>query len=418
MVEAINLADKIHQQLPLELVNFMQAAGKAAASHRQNLYLVGGVVRDLLLGIPNFDLDLVVEGDAISLAHLLVPASHGKIITHPQFNTAKLLWDRWSVDLTTARSETYAEPGTLPKVTPGSLASDLLRRDFAINAMAVNLHPRYYGKLIDLYGGRDDLEHRFVRILHENSFIDDATRIWRGIRYEQRLNFRLERNTLRLLKRDIPMLETISGDRIRYELECIFQEECPEKALHRADELGVLQRLCPSLKGDSWLAGKFEQARQLASPSTPLPTLYLVLLAYRLNEEENEHLISYLRLSKSPARALRDSASLKAKLESLASPELAPSRIYHLLPGYCTPAVTANLIASYSPIARQHIRLFLSRLRYVKPSLTGDDLRKMGITPGPQMKEILERLLDARLDGKVKNKKDEEELVRGWLGRG
>ena len=149
------------------------------------------MVRDLLLGRSNFDLDLVVEGDAISLAQRLTQVKPGKIITHPRFNTAKIKWSEWSVDLTTARSETYVKPGALPRVKSGSISDDLFRRDFTINAMAVYLSPGRYGELIDLYGGRNDLEHKLIRILHENSFTDDATRIWRGLRYEQRLNFQL-----------------------------------------------------------------------------------------------------------------------------------------------------------------------------------------------------------------------------------
>ncbi|HUU64504.1 MAG TPA: CCA tRNA nucleotidyltransferase, partial [Dehalococcoidales bacterium] len=225
MSKITNLSSQIERQLPVELVAFIQRAGKTAASQGQGLYLVGGVVRDLLLGQTNLDLDLVVEGNAIELAqHLAEINKQGKITTHPRFNTAKLQWTKWSVDLATARSETYAKPGALPTVTPGSIHNDLFRRDFTINAMAIELNPTHYGELIDLYGGRDDLEHKLIRVLHEKSFTDDATRIWRGLRYEQRLDFQLEPTTLKLLKRDIPMLDTISGDRIRYELECILQE--------------------------------------------------------------------------------------------------------------------------------------------------------------------------------------------------
>ena len=415
MPETVNLADKIEKQLPAELVGFMRRTGEVAAGQGQNLYLVGGVVRDLLLGRSNLDLDLVVEGDAIKLAQQLAAITRGSLTTHPRFNTAKLRWDIWSVDLATARSETYARPGALPSVKPGSLASDLFRRDFTINTMAIELVPSRYGDLIDPYGGREDLKHRLIRVLHEKSFTDDATRIWRGLRYEQRLNFQLERDTLELLKRDIPRLDTISGDRIRYELECIFGEERPEKVLRRAEELGVLPKLHPSLKGNGWLAEKFEQARQLTSPNPPPIGLYLALLVYYLTGEETEHLISYLRLSKPIAQTLRDSISLKAKLKSLADPEITPSRIYHLLHGYSSPALIANSLASDSPIARRHIRLFLSKLRYVKPALTGDDLKRIGITPGPQIKEILERLHEARLDGKVSSKQGEVELVKGWL---
>ncbi len=415
MTETSNFARKIEKQLPAEIFNFIQVAGELAARQGQSLYLVGGVVRDLILGQNNFDLDLVVEGNAIALLHQMTPLSQGKMTTHPRFGTAKLQWQKWSIDFATARSETYARPGALPTVKSGSIDEDLVRRDFTINAMAIYLTPSRYGELIDLHGSRDDLEHRLIRILHEKSFIDDATRIWRALRYEQRLDFQLETNTLERLKRDIPMLDTISGDRIRYELECILGEERPEKVLRRAEELGVLPKLYPALKGNGWLAEKFEQARKFYSPNPPPVALYLALMAYHLTGEPSEDLISRLRLPKSLSQPLRDTIILKAKLKALADPELSPSRIYHILHGYSPSAITANLIATDSPIVRQHAQLFLSKLRYVKPALNGDDLIKMGIPPGPQIKEILNRLHEARLDGKVTSKQDEMELVKGWV---
>jgi len=417
MLKTINLASKIKKQLPAELVSFMQAAGEVAYSRGQSLYLVGGVVRDLLLGRTNFDLDLVIEGDAISLAQRLIQVYPGKIITHPRFNTAKLQWHKWSVDLATARSETYAKPGALPSVQPGSLESDLSRRDFTINTMAVRLDPSHYGELIDLYGGIYDLEHKLIRILHEKSFTDDATRIWRGLRYEQRLNFHLEETTLKLLKRDIPMLDTISGDRIRHEVELVLKEEFPEEVLCRAEELSVLKRLHPSLKGNGWLVKRFGQARELSHPNLPPVGLYLTLLAYRLTDEEVEQLISRLRLSKSLAQTLRDTSRIKAKLQSLADPQLPPSGIYQLLYGYSPQTITASWLASDSPVARRHIQLFLNKLRYIKPAFTGDDLKRMGITPGPRIKEILSLLHEARLDGKVTSKQGEKELIGGLLKR-
>ena len=274
----INLASRIQSQLPAELVGLIAMTGGIAASLGMHLYLAGGVVRDLLLGRTNLDLDLVVEGDAISLAQKLVGANPGKLTTHPRFNTAKIRWGSGSIDLATARSETYAKPGALPTVKPSSLHDDLFRRDFTINAMAIHLDPDRYGKLVDLYRGMHDLEHKLIRILHESSFIDDATRIWRGLRYEQRLDFLLEPATLRLLKRDLSMLDTISGDRIRHELELVLKEEYPEKALRRAGEFGVLERLHPSLKGNGWLERTFKEARRLNSPTPPPVGLYMALL--------------------------------------------------------------------------------------------------------------------------------------------
>ena len=413
MTKITNLASEIEKQLPTELVEFMQTAGLVAASQGQSLFLVGGVVRDLLLQRTNLDLDLVVEGDAINLAQRFAVTTQGKLITHSRFNTAKLKWDKWSIDLATARSETYDRPGALPSVKPGSLVSDLSRRDFTINTMAVELAPSRFGLLIDPHGGINDLKRKIIRILHERSFVDDATRIWRALRYEQRLDFQLESNTLQSLERDIPMLDTISGDRIRRELELILKEELPEKILGRAEELKVLPKLHPALKGNGWLAEKFGQSR---FSNLPLPGIYMALLTYRLTDEDKEELISSLRLQKPIAQTLRHTSRLKTSLESLSDPELAPSRIYSILRDYSPTAITANSLAADSPVARQHIQSFLTRLRYVKPSLTGTDLQKMGIPPGPRMKEILQSLHEARLDGKVTSKQGEVELVRkGWL---
>jgi len=415
MTIIINLSSKIEKHLPAELVTFIRRAGEIAAGQGQEPYLVGGVVRDLLLGQTNLDIDLVVDGNALELAQHLTEIYPGKITTHPRFNTAKLQWNKWSIDLATARSETYVKPGALPRVKPSSITNDLFRRDFTINAMAIYLDPSRYGELLDSYGGNDDLKRKLIRILHEKSFTDDATRIWRGLRYEQRLNFQLEDNTLQLLKRDIPMLDTISADRIRYEIECILRERYPEKVIRRADELKVLPKLHPALKGNGWLAEKFEQTRQLNSTDLPPVGLYLALLAYSLTDEENEGLISRLRLPKSITQTLRDTISLKNKLQSLANPELTPSSIYYIIHGYSSPAIIVNSLACDLPAARQHIHLFLNKLRYVKPALTGEDLKRLGITPGPDIGLILRQIHKARLDGKITTKQEEESLVNTWL---
>ncbi len=417
MSETVNLTDQVRAQLPAELVAFMQSAGEVTHRSGQRLYLVGGVVRDLLLERSNLDLDLVIEGDAIALAQELAGIRQGKVVTHPRFGTAKLQWDKWSVDIATARSEIYNEPGALPKVKPDSINGDLFRRDFTINAMAVELTPDHFGELIDLYGGREDLERRVIRVLHEKSFVDDATRIWRGLRYEQRLCFQMEPVTLKLLKQGIAMLDTVSGDRIRHELELALKEEFPEKVLCRAGELGVLAKVHPSLKGDGWLAERFARARQLTAPDAPPVVLYLALLAYRLSEAEVEQFISYLRLPKLSAGVLRDTVGIKIRLEPLAIPELTPNGIYALLHGYVSPAITANILATDSPAVKERLHLFLKKLRHVKPALSGEDLKRMGVAEGPHIKEILNMLRAARLDGKVSSRKDEEGLVEGWLAQ-
>jgi len=408
-----NLSSQLEQYLSQQILKLVKDAGEKASKLGQELYLIGGAVRDLFLGRANFDLDLVVEGDAIRLAQELAKDSQAKLTVHARFGTAKLSYTDFSLDLATARHETYSQPGALPIVQPGSLTDDLCRRDFSINAMALCLTPQRFGELIDLYYGKDDLDHQLIRILHPNSFIDDATRILRGLRYEQRLGFKLESETAELLRRDAAMLDTISGDRIRHELELILKEDQPERVLRRADELGVLSKLHPSLKGNGWLSQGFDQARRLCKRTSPLP-LYLCLLVYKLTDKENEQFLSRLNFPKRITQAMRQTLQLKAIVHSLASPQLKPSDIYRSLHGYTTQSIQANAVASESPAVSRHLQLYLAKLRYVKPLLNGEDLQRMGIPSGPQLGKILEALHEARLNGQVRTREEEEKLVVTW----
>ena len=411
--KTVNLAEDIWEQLPADLQDFIRQAGEAAQKQQQRLYLVGGVVRDLLLERRIVDLDIVVEGDAIKLAREMARRFKATITVHPRFGTASLFRGKRSVDFTTARAETYEKPGALPSVKPGTIADDLARRDFSVNAMAIELNPSHFGELIDPYNGRRDLKKGVIRVLHDNSFTDDATRIWRAVRYEQRLDFRIILATMRLLKRNIDMLSTVSVDRIRNELELVLEEEEPERAVRRAGKLGMLSRLHPSLKGDEWLVETYRLARDRCLPDEPSPQLYLALLSYRLTGEEIKQLIRYLRLTKAIAQLLHDTAAIKEKIKELSAPGLAPSYVYDLLHGYSLTALTANALGAASPTAAEHIDLYLNVLRHVNPALSGDDLLKLGVPQGPKIKEVLQSLRQARLDGLIDSKEEEVEMVRG-----
>jgi tRNA nucleotidyltransferase (CCA-adding enzyme) len=413
MIRTINLANEIKTRLPGELVEFMQQAGNTAAAMEQQLYLVGGVVRDLLLKRTNLDLDLVADCDAISLAETLARLKNGKVIAHSRFNTAKIKWNKWSVDIATARCESYERPGALPRVQcKCDIKDDLIRRDFTINAMAVSLNPGQYGEVIDLYGGRMDLEHGLIRVLHEGSFKDDATRIWRAVRYEQRLGFKIEHQTLLWLKRDISYLDTISGDRIRHEIELCLEEEKPEKVFLRAQELGLLARICPAFKADEWAARKISKARGVMQPYCPPKELYLAFLVYHMSLKDLENLVTYLNFPQATAKSLLDTLKLKNELADLENPELPPSRIYHILHKYSQDAILANLLAVESRLIQEKIKLYLNQLRRVQTYLRGNDLKELGITSGPQIREMLEILHEARLDGKVSTREDEVRLVQ------
>jgi tRNA nucleotidyltransferase (CCA-adding enzyme) len=406
----MNLARQIEQYLPRQLLELVKDISGQAAKQEQRVYLVGGVVRDLLLGYPNFDLDLVVEGDAVKLAQQVAETSQAKLLAHHRFGTAKLRYDNFTLDLATARKETYAKPGALPVVTPGTLNDDLVRRDFSINAMAISLAFNDYGELIDPYQGKNDLERRLIRILHPASFSDDATRILRAVRYEQRLCFELETQTAQLLKRDIPMLDTISSDRIRHELELIFKEKQPEFVINRLGELGVLQGISPFLKGDGWIVEKFDKARRLKKP-TQLLSLYFCLLIYSFNERELEQFLARLNIPAKLSRAIRDTLRLKRRLPLLDKSPLKPSEIYYLLREYEPVAIQANSIASDSSIEYRHLQLYLTKLRYVRTSLDGEELKKLGISAGPEMGKVLQILHNAKLDGEVRTRADEKKLA-------
>ena len=411
----MNLAGEIEQYLPQYLLELVKNICELAEQLEYQVYLVGGVVRDLLLGYANFDLDLVVEGNAVMLARQietspLLSQRIGELVVHPRFGTAKLKYDDFAIDMATARGEIYARPGALPAVTPGTLINDLFRRDFSINAMAISLMPNSYGELVDPYRGKGDLEHRLIRILHPKSFSDDATRILRAIRYEQRLGFNLETGSARLLRESIPMLGTISSDRIRHELELILREEYPERAIRRLDELGVLAEISSALKGNGWIGEKFARARLLDKPSQ-LPSLYFCLLVHPLSEEEVEQLIHRLNIPGGLSRALRGTIHLKKELLDRDRSSMRPSEIYYLLYEYELLAVRANAIASESMTIRAHLQLFLKKLRYVKTLLNGEGLKELGISPGPDLGRILQALYRARLDGEVNTKEDEEKLA-------
>jgi tRNA nucleotidyltransferase (CCA-adding enzyme) len=411
----INLADRMEEQLPAAVVSFVKKAGELAQQEQRRLYLVGGVVRDILLRRISLDFDLVVEGDAIAFAKKLARTNRAVITTHPRFGTAKLQWRNRDIDVATARAESYAAPGALPKVKPGTINDDLARRDFTINAMAVELNPRHFGELLDPRGGTADLKAKFIRVLHDKSFTDDATRIWRALRYEQRLDFKLGPATLKALQRDVDMLATVSGTRIRHELERILEDELPEKVLERAEELKVLHKLHPRLKGDFWLSETFALAREQYSPDLPPPLLYLALLTYRLNAEDMERIISYLELPRVSSRILQETQTIKSIIHELAISGLAPSRIYDLLHGNSVMAVTANLLATDSTVTEDNLELYLSVLKTVRPLLSGEDIKRLGVPEGPRIKEALLMLREAKLDGKITTRQDEEKMVKGWL---
>lgn len=412
-----NISRELHAHLPPGVVELLKDVGVTARAEGSAAYLVGGVVRDLLLERTNLDLDVVVEGDAVALAKEIAAAKNWAARTHPRFGTAKLSSDSISVDMVMARSEVYVRPGALPTVRPGSILDDLLRRDFTINAMAAKLDPQSFGELLDPHGGSDDLRNRIIRVLHAASFVDDPTRILRALRYEQRLDFRLEENTERLVREGVNNLATVTAERLWHEMELILKEARPEKVLCRAGELGVLSHLCPALAADDWLSERFRQARDSAEDPSSVVGTYLALWAYRLTEADAMDCIGRLKMPGWAARAINEVQRLKRSLKPLADPASRSNQIYHALQGFPPDVVTAVALASDSSLVRRRLELYLRELQHVSISLDGRSLQAMGVPAGRKMGQILRALHDARLDGEVSSLEDEKELVRRLLRR-
>ena len=402
----------LEADLPAERLALLRRAGLIAREEGVSLYLVGGGARDLLLGRPTEDLDLVVEGDAETLASIIAKRLSGQVVSRSQFSTAKVRVEGVSLDLVTARNERYLRPGALPQIAHGTIEEDLERRDFSVNAMAFPLHDGSSGRLLDPFGGLDDLQRGLIRTLHDGSFMDDATRIMRAVRYEQRLGFGLEAHTETLLRRDLPMLDTISGDRLRRELHLWLNEERFVSTLVRADALGVMAAIHPSLAGSGQVVRK-----ALGSEGKPdvEEQARLGLLAFSMTQTGGEQVIDRLRMPTGWATVVRDTIALKDRLPRLSDAEMSPAQLYEALAPYNPAALLACALAAPGEEARHRLYLFLEKLRHVKPSLGGRDLIQLGVAQGPAVGEMLARLRSARLDGAATNRSQELELARSWM---
>src|SRR5207302_3864097 len=246
----VSLSNELAQ---LERLAPVFEAVAALSEAYDGVYLVGGTVRDILLGEPSFDVDIAVEGDAIALAQSLADALGGRVRAHEKFGTAVVIYGEGErVDVVTARTEFYDAPAALPTVEHASIREDLFRRDFTINAMAASLKGADFGRLVDPFGGRRDLEARRIRVLHNLSFIDDPTRIFRAIRYENRLGFRMDDHTERLARGTVEMglVGDLSSERLRNELIALLEEGPGHHSILRLREIGVDRAIHPHLAAD------------------------------------------------------------------------------------------------------------------------------------------------------------------------
>ena len=420
-----NIRATLKEHLPQRLFALLQRAGELADRMDVSAYAVGGCVRDLLLGIPNFDLDLVIEGDGIAFARALGKEASARVKTHDRFGTAVMVFpDGFKLDVATARTEYYEYPTALPTVERSSIKKDLYRRDFTINALAIRLNQGQFGELIDFYGGRRDLKEKTIRVLHSLSFVDDPTRVFRAIRFEQRFGFHLGKETLTLIKGAVKMdlFHRLSGHRLLEELILLFSEEEPRKAIGRMAEQDLLRFIHPKLAWSQRLQGLLKGVEDALDWYKLLYLdrkmdawlVYFMALMDVLPDKAVGETLARLTVPERYAEKIRAGRSnVSSAMNRLSRrPVPQPAEVYHLLEGLSDEALLLLLAKAKSESVKRQVSAYLTTYRHVKPSLTGKDLQTMGLKPGPLFKKILTRLADARLNSEVKSEADERELVK------
>jgi len=412
----LNLAKELQQKLPAEVLQILREIGKFASQMDMTAYAVGGFVRDLLLGTPTLDIDIVVEGNGIALAQKLAQMWQADLTVHERFLTATLQWRSKEpknaftpapihpctlsrLDIATARKERYPNPAVLPEVEPANIFDDLWRRDFTINAMAICLDPKRFGELVDPTGGFNDLQRGIIRVLHERSFIDDPTRIFRAVRYEQRFGFKIDRKTLRLIcrARDESLLTKLSRDRIKHELWRMLQERDPTKPMRRLSQLRILSVVAPELRITArrleWMRRANEWLNWFAErfPEKRLEREWALLLPLLPNAEAVNSFSRRYQLGESE----RECGLALMKALKRRTPKRPSSWVRWLNP---LPLEAALVLAAKrsSPNDLSWQRYFLE-WRWARPDIKGEDLKALGIT-GHAISIGLQAALIVKLD--------------------
>ena len=416
---ALDLGERLRALRHLERVfEAVQAVGE----HFDGVYLVGGAVRDILMGEPGFDVDVAVEGDGIAFGRELARALGGRVVPHEKFGTAIVLAaDGTRVDCATTRTEFYDYPAALPRVEQALLRQDLFRRDFTINAMAVSLKGEDFGRLIDYFGGLRDLEEGVVRVLHNLSFIDDPTRIFRAIRYENRYGFRMDGHTLALARACVEMnlVGELSSARLRDELQALLGEERVGDSVLRMGELGIDRAIHPRLAADEEavrLIEELDAARALYAPNAPAWRLRLAVLVRELAPAPADlyEWFERLKLRRRDAERIADAVTVAPKLHALLAETAQPAEIRRVVEPHDPDGALLALVTAPSP-ARERLVRYFEELRAVKLEISGGDLAELGLAESPRVGAILDELLRRKLNGELDGRAAELEAAKALV---
>nr|MCU0563177.1 CBS domain-containing protein [Desulfobacterales bacterium] len=420
-----NIARFMQERLPRHVAGRLREIGSVADAMGCGAYAVGGFVRDLFLYRGDEDLDIVIEGDGIAFAREYGRISGARIHTHEKFGTAVIIYpDGFTIDVASARMEYYKFPAALPVVELSSIKLDLYRRDFTINTLAVQLNPERFGILIDFFNAQKDIKEKAIRVLHNLSFVEDPTRVFRAIRFEQRFGFTIGRLTTGLIQNAVRMdfFRELSGRRVFNELQLILQEENPAAAVARLNDFGLLRVVHPGLVCDKAMLARLNAVQQVLSwydllflnESYMKWAVYFLALIHRCETQQAREICSRFELApRLQTLFVEGRAAAEDCLHGLTRRLPADNRtLYRQLDGFRTELVLFMMAAAEQEKVKRAVSHYVTALRRTTTSLKGRDLKALGVPPGPIYREVLQALLDARLNERVRTREEELDLAR------
>lgn len=422
-----NIRHVLSERLPRAIVGLLQLAGQVGQDTGVEVYAVGGFVRDMLLGIPNDDIDLVVEGDGVAFAHALGERLGARVRPHLKFRTAVLILPSGQkIDVATARLEYYEYPAALPIVELSSLKMDLYRRDFSINTLAVHLCPPTFGRLVDFFGGQQDIKDGIIRVLHSLSFVEDPTRIIRAIRFEQRFQFKIGSQTERLIKNAVRLniFQRLSGARIRHELRLLAEDSAPVDALVRMRDLGLLQEISPLLHFPQTKEALLEEIEKVITWYKLLfraqaPDIWIVYFLGLVSGFDAHQVLALTARLQFPPRRVELVESTRRQLRFTAM-QLAqwaknngrPADLYEILAPLSLEGLLYTMARQRKEELRKAVSQYLTHLQDVQIAVSGRDIAALGLPPGPHYSAILRAVKRAVLNAEVSTREEQLALAR------
>jgi tRNA nucleotidyltransferase (CCA-adding enzyme) len=415
----------MRERLSDTIMTMLVQLGTVASTLNCNAYVVGGFVRDLFLYRNNEDIDVVIEGSGIEFAKAFAQKYGARVHSHQKFGTAVITFDDgFKIDVASARMEYYQFPASLPVVEMSSIKMDMFRRDFTINTLAIQLNPGTFGRLIDFFSGQKDIKDKVLRVLHNLSFVEDPTRVFRALRFEQRFGFTIGKLTSSLIDNAVKMdfFKRLAGKRVFTELKLILKEENPAPALMRLLDYDLLRVIHPKIRIEADLKRLLDATKKVTDwhdllfidESYERWTVHFMALIRHCDLSTTHAICQHLTVAPRHAKLFGETRIWAGKqlycLER--RPPMEKAAIYNVLKSFKTETILYMMACTQSDIARKRISLYHTRLRNVSISISGKDLLEMGLKPGPLFSRTLESVLAARLNGNVATREEELAFVR------